>query len=46
MTNERMRILEMIEVVMALGNAATPDAPLYVEVDEDDSGERVQVYIG
>jgi len=34
------------EVILALGESTTPDAPLYVDVLEGKGGERVQVYIG
>ncbi len=34
------------ELIMALGETTSPDNPLYVEVDDDEEGERVQVYIG
>jgi len=34
------------EFILVLGESTTPEAPLYVEVDEGDSGEKVQVYIG
>ncbi len=33
------------EVIMAL-EKTSPDQPFYVKVDEDDSGEKVEVYIG
>jgi hypothetical protein len=33
------------ELIMAL-EATNPDAPFYVEVDEGEDGERVEVYIG
>lgn len=33
------------EVIMAL-KVATPETPFYVEVDEGEDGERVEVYIG
>ena len=33
------------EVILAL-DATSPDAPFYVEVNEGDDGERVEVYIG
>jgi hypothetical protein len=33
------------EVIMAL-DATSPEAPFYVEVNEGDDGERVEVYIG
>jgi hypothetical protein len=34
------------ELVMAVGESASPENPLYVEVDEGEEGEKVQVYIG
>jgi hypothetical protein len=34
------------DVILALGESATPDNPLYVEVDEGEGEEKVQVYIG
>ena len=34
------------ELIMALGETTSPDNPLYVEVDDDEQGEKVQVYIG
>jgi hypothetical protein len=34
------------EVLIALGESATPDAPLYVQVDQGTAGEFVEVYIG
>ena len=34
------------ELIMALGETTSPDNPLYVEVDDDEEGEKVQVYIG
>jgi hypothetical protein len=34
------------ELILALGDSATPETPLYVEVDEGANGEQVQVYIG
>lgn len=34
------------ELILALGESATPENPLYVEVDEGEDGERVQIYIG
>ena len=33
------------EIILAL-DATSPDAPFYVEVNEGDDGERVEVYIG
>lgn len=34
------------ELILALGESTSPHNPLYVEVDEGRSGEKVQVYIG
>jgi hypothetical protein len=34
------------EVILALGDIANTDAPLTVDVDEGENGERVQVFIG
>lgn len=34
------------EIIMALGDSATPETPLYVEVNESAKGERVEIYIG
>ena len=34
------------ELIVALGDSTSPDNPLYVEVEDDEDGERVQVYIG
>ncbi len=34
------------EVVVALNEGLTHDQPLYIDVQEGDDGERVQVYIG
>jgi hypothetical protein len=34
------------EVILALGKSATPQAPFYVEINEGEDGEQVQVYIG
>ena len=34
------------EVIMAVGEKANPDNPLYVVVDEEETGEKVEVYIG
>jgi hypothetical protein len=34
------------ELILALGESASAETPLYVEVDEGDHGEKVQVYIG
>jgi len=34
------------ELIIALGESATPETPLYVSVDDSDDGEQVQVYLG
>ena len=34
------------ELVLALNDATSPHQPLYVEVNDGDDGEKVQVYIG
>jgi hypothetical protein len=34
------------ELILALAETTSAEAPLYVDVDEGDGGERVQVYIG
>lgn len=34
------------ELIQALEQSSTPHAPFYVEVQDDEDGERVQVYIG
>jgi hypothetical protein len=34
------------ELILALGETTSADNPLYVEVNEGEDGEKVQVYIG
>jgi hypothetical protein len=34
------------ELILALGESATPDNPLIIEVDEGQDGESVKIYIG
>jgi hypothetical protein len=34
------------EMILALGRNTGPDAPFYIEVDEGEDGEQVQIYIG
>ena len=34
------------EVILALGTATSPDNPLYIQVDEGDDEEKVEIYIG
>lgn len=40
-----MKNMNAAEMVMALRNV-TPETPFYVQVDEGDDGEKVEVYIG
>ncbi|MFU8773887.1 MAG: SHOCT-like domain-containing protein [Anaerolineales bacterium] len=34
------------ELILAIGESTDSDNPFYIEVDEGDEGERVQIYIG
>jgi len=34
------------EVILALGETTSPDNPVYIEVDEGEDGEKVEIYIG
>lgn len=34
------------EMILALGRTTSPEMPFYIEVDEGDNGEKVQIYIG
>jgi hypothetical protein len=34
------------EVILAIGDKTSPDNPLYIIVDEDKTGEKVEIYIG
>lgn len=34
------------ELIMALGDSTNPENPLYIEVEDDEDGERVEVFIG
>jgi hypothetical protein len=34
------------EVILAVGKTTNPDNPLYIEVDEGEDGEKVEIYIG
>jgi hypothetical protein len=34
------------EIIMALGETTSPETPFYLEVDEGEDGEKVQIYIG
>jgi hypothetical protein len=44
--NPELRERGATEMLTALGSGLTSDNPLYVEVAEGESGEKVQVYIG
>jgi hypothetical protein len=34
------------EIILALGTSTSPDNPLYIQVDEGDDEEKVEIYIG
>ncbi len=34
------------EIILAVGRSATPENPIYIQVDEGDDGEKVEIYIG
>ena len=34
------------EIILALGDKTSPQTPFYVEVEEGDNGEKVEIYIG
>jgi hypothetical protein len=34
------------EIILALGNSTTPENPIFIQVEDDEDGERVQIYIG
>lgn len=34
------------EIILAVGEKTSPDNPLYIVVDEDETGEKVEIYIG
>jgi hypothetical protein len=38
--------IAMDELLVALDQSASPENPLYVEVEDDEDGERVEIYIG
>jgi len=42
----KLRDTGVDELIMALGEHTSADAPLYIKVDEGADGEKVQVYIG
>lgn len=42
----KLRDTGVDELIMALSETTSPEAPLFVDVNEGEGGERVQVYIG
>jgi hypothetical protein len=38
--------IDFDQVIEVFENSTTSDTPFYVEVDEGDNGETVQIYIG
>ncbi|HEY3290602.1 MAG TPA: hypothetical protein VGK87_10785 [Anaerolineae bacterium] len=42
----KLRHTSLDELILALGDSATPAHPLYIDVNEGSAGERVQVFIG
>jgi hypothetical protein len=34
------------ELIIALGDSTSPEKPLFIEVEDDEDGERVEVFIG
>ena len=34
------------EILLAVGNSTSPENPIYIQVDEGDQGEKVEIYIG
>jgi hypothetical protein len=34
------------EVILSVGKSTSPDNPLYIQVDEGEDGEKVEIYIG
>jgi len=38
--------LDFDQLIQSFENSTTPDTPFYVEVDDGDNGETVQIYIG
>lgn len=43
---EALKHTAIDEMLLALEDSATPDAPIFIDVDKGEKGERVQVYIG
>jgi len=38
--------LDFDQLIQSFENSTTPDTPFYIEVDDGDNGETVQIYIG
>ena len=34
------------QMILAVGKNATPENPIYIQVDEGEDGEKVEIYIG
>lgn len=41
-----MENVQMDEVLNAVGRSATADTPIYIQADEGEDGEKVEIYIG
>jgi hypothetical protein len=37
---------ELDKMILAVGKNVSPDNPIYVQVDEGENGEKVEIYIG
>jgi TRAP-type C4-dicarboxylate transport system permease small subunit len=38
--------IDLDEMLSSLGRSATPENPFYVQVEDDEDGEKVEIYIG
>ena len=38
--------IDFDQVIESFKNSTTPETPFYIEVDEGENGETVQIYIG
>lgn len=43
---EQINDIQLDEMLLAVGETASPDNPIYIQVDEGDEGEKVEIYIG
>lgn len=41
-----VRDQQLDEMILAVGRSATPENPIYIQVDEGQRGEKVEIYIG